>query len=615
MPVLTKVARETASRNGLSARIANFGKDESGVMILLTLIFMILMLIAAGFALDFTRHEHLRYKLQATLDRCIIGAADLDNPQEPRAYVVDCFDKAGLGAYIDPDSITVTNLGERGRRVRAEASAIMPTFLLDIVGIDQLRVPAAGTAQESESEIEIVLVLDVSGSMGWQDASGQGTKLEALKVAATEFVNDVLSSDTSNGRVAIAIVTYNHSVNAGDAILRHMTLGNPKVIGGVAADLLSDNGTKCVTFRIEDYTYTAVPPALMRADHFDTHTNDSTNARDGRFGDDNLTQRVTGGVNGENWHCPQANNQPFRSILPFTKDIPTLTNHIDALVAQRWTSIDVGMRWGAMMVDPSFAPVVDGLIADGVVAPEFNILPRQYGEALKNIIVMTDGSNTWEWILRDQYRTYYEASSVSGPSPVPIESTMPPIYRVNDTADPNYGTIYVHNPASPDTGKPYCRMSMTGPGTLNGNPKACNTTGTTNPVWVDALPPSAERMTWDQVWAKWPVEWVAANLYQSSGLTANWENQVEEFEGERRGSEEGAPINDKDINLAATCDAAKTHAGVTVYSIAFAAPPRGQTAMSGCASPGRYYQAANGDDLSAAFSDIARQITDLRLTQ
>lgn len=67
-------------------------------------------------------------------------------------------------------------------------------------------------------------------------------------------------------------------------------------------------------------------------------------------------------------------------------------------------------------------------------------------------------------------------------------------------------------------------------------------------------------------------------------------------------------------NFYAVCDRAKA-AGITVYTIAFEAPPDAVTQMRNCASSASLFYNARGVEISTVFKAIARQINQLRLTQ
>jgi hypothetical protein len=64
-----------------------------------------------------------------------------------------------------------------------------------------------------------------------------------------------------------------------------------------------------------------------------------------------------------------------------------------------------------------------------------------------------------------------------------------------------------------------------------------------------------------------------------------------------------------------TCDAMKAK-GIVVYTIGFEAPSDAKDTLRACASSRtKFYDASNGDQLRAAFRDIASEINNLRLSQ
>ena len=72
-----------------------------------------------------------------------------------------------------------------------------------------------------------------------------------------------------------------------------------------------------------------------------------------------------------------------------------------------------------------------------------------------------------------------------------------------------------------------------------------------------------------------------------------------------------------DTQLQQVCTLAKAN-GVVVYGIAFEAPANGQTQIRNCSTDGTtgsHYFNATGLQISTAFSAIASNISQLRLTQ
>ena len=105
-------------------------------------------------------------------------AASLDQKLVPQNVVEDCVEKAGLGDKITAINVTDTT-NSRGVQIFARADA--DPFFMHMIGIDELQVPARARAEQKITNLELSLVLDVSGSMA-------GAKLTNLKAAASDFV-------------------------------------------------------------------------------------------------------------------------------------------------------------------------------------------------------------------------------------------------------------------------------------------------------------------------------------------------------------------------------------------------------------------------------------------
>ncbi|MEM1152036.1 MAG: pilus assembly protein TadG-related protein, partial [Pseudomonadota bacterium] len=193
--------------DAVKARLAAFASDQSGASYIFALVIFILMLIFGGLAVDVARLEAQRVKLQQTADRAVLAAADLDNFADPKTVVEDYFEKAGLSQFLD--SVTVeTSLN--GKTISANTSSEVQTMLLHLVGVDNLSTASIGAAKEQVTDIEISLVIDVSGSMG-------GNKLTNLKTAAAQFFTEVLGNNNSasGALTTVSVIPYNAHVNMG----------------------------------------------------------------------------------------------------------------------------------------------------------------------------------------------------------------------------------------------------------------------------------------------------------------------------------------------------------------------------------------------------------------
>ena len=187
-----------------------FARNEAGNLTIFALSLFVMMVMIGGVAVDLMRYESMRTSLQNTLDRATLASASLSQRLDPEEVVIDYFDKAGLAQFLS--SVSVEE-GLNYREVVADARAATNPFFLHMIGINEMDAPGHSMAEQRMTNVEIVLVLDVSGSMG------SNSRLVNLKTAAKEFVDNVLSSDDED-RISIAIVPFNGQVNLGEALLQ-----------------------------------------------------------------------------------------------------------------------------------------------------------------------------------------------------------------------------------------------------------------------------------------------------------------------------------------------------------------------------------------------------------
>ncbi|MEJ2035998.1 MAG: pilus assembly protein TadG-related protein [Maritimibacter sp.] len=314
-------------------------RGEDGSMAIYFMYLLITMLAVAGMSLDFMRYETHRAALQATLDRAVLAAASLEQPLDPQAVVLDYFDKAGLSEYISPDDIHVVDVGGV-RKVSATAERTIGTLFLGLVGIGSLTAPAAAAAQETISNTEVSLVLDVSGSMKYNASGSYQSKIAQLREAATAFVNILMcnpsdSTATTNctvepGLVSMNLINYDQQVVAGEALLSAFNSTDEHTF------------SSCATFAPGDFSSAAITPntPVQRAGHFDRNSRGSSAPSE--------------------WECPVTDN-----------------------ASDKWHEI------GFMEGDAS------------VLRSQISQLQAEFAQ--KVIVLMTDGQNTWQFYLRDGY--------------------------------------------------------------------------------------------------------------------------------------------------------------------------------------------------------------------
>ena len=573
----------------VSRRLRRFGRDEDGSMIIFTLFLIIMMLIVGGMAVDLMRFETNRSRLAATLDRAILAAADLDQTLSPEQVVRDYFQKAGLLDQLK--SVTVVET-VNSRSVSARASINVNMMFMDLLGIEQLEAPAAGMARETITDIEIALVLDISGSMR------SNSKIQNLRIAASNFVQTVLANDVNN-KISISIVPFNAQVNLG-APLRGQY--NVTDLNGIANSNCIDLPT--TVFAAPGMSRTL---AMPQSGYFDALTTTTLNASYYAAQAPNFPTAPS--YNDSSPTCKVLANNIVR--LP-SNNIATLQANINGLTADGNTSITLGMKWALALLDPGSRQIYTNLIASSNISANFAGRPYEYTRqnTLKVIVVMTDGEHVASTRLNDGYR--------SGNST---------IYRHTD------GLYSIRHSAGFPVGYPFWAPHLSawqwrawngtaaGAGTVT---PACasNDDTATDPdgkgICVRVV--SGTPLTWPQVWTQLRMSWVAQQLYARPLSNNNATNRTNIYNSLMDPTKVTAFFQrsitaaQMDTQLQASCMQARTN-GVVVFSVAFEAPPLGQALLANCASSPSHYYVANGSQINDAFFAIANQIQSLRLMQ
>ncbi|MDG3041876.1 TadE/TadG family type IV pilus assembly protein [Roseicyclus marinus] len=554
MHSVTDQAHPTSPR-GLSGLARRFWTRDDGSTTVFATVVFVLMVGIGGIAIDVMRYESQRVQLQYTLDRAVLAAASLGQTQNPRAVVENYFETAGFEGYRLRVNV---EQGVNFRRVEARAEMETQTLFMNLFGQPMLTSPAAGAAEERVRNVEVSLVIDNSGSMNLSPTF----RINDLRPAARDFVTTVMEANnnaTGEQFVSVSLIPYDFTVNMGPTLASVFSLTNEHTY------------STCARFYDADFNFSGSNPfigidptvPLQRLGHFDAVTASAP----------------------IDW--PVCREGTSGQILPWSNNIAQLHGAINALSPQGATASDVGMRWAVALLDPAARPALAGLVTNGMVHADFNGRPAAYNnpETLKIIVLMTDGENTQQYDLRPQFR--------SGPSP---------FWR-----DPNTGRFSVYYPY-------WNQFWQESADYWSHHPD-----GGSNAVQLDyrdlwehiSVRMLASRMFHSDSWNKRAGQWSSDNHWRANHVI-QIRNQFEFHDIVDEFASDNGIVGDARLN--AICQAAKNQ-GIVIFTIAFDAPPRGQSAMRACASSDAHYYDVDGLDISIAFNSIAQTINRLRLVQ
>ncbi|MEO1492259.1 MAG: pilus assembly protein TadG-related protein [Pseudomonadota bacterium] len=410
-------------RNAVVGTVARFYRDERGDITNFMLPSFVALVFTTGLGIDLIRHEANRADLQNALDRGVLAATSFEandfagatfqqsgssDPGEAftREGVINryvntrTFNQAEATVEFDDDQSGVsfdTDGDPLSSVVVADASFIFNTSFLNLIGLPELLVAAEASANEGRSVVnnsEISLVLDISASMARETTLGkdgvtEDTRLEVMKAAAIDFINDNLGGPGQGG-TSISLVPYSGHVNVGrfGAVERDDGAGgfvvqDESIFSQFTGGVRDHNNSSCIEF--DDATAfntlnLPTPGSSDQVPHFQNFFYERLRGQTAPFDPD-------GGNDTEWGWCPEDS----QALVPFSNNAAELTQVVAGFHGHDGTGIQNGLKWGLGLLSPDSSDLVSRLIVDDHVPDAFEGRPAPFNTTSKTLILMTDG--------------------------------------------------------------------------------------------------------------------------------------------------------------------------------------------------------------------------------
>lgn len=331
----------TGQMSALGRHLRWFARDCGGSLVVLGLFIFVAMLLVAGLAVDMARYEHERIRMQGAADRAALAATMLrTNPANPspaalaEAYFVAEGLSGQLGGRVD-----VVETAHTGRTVTVVPAAAVPSTFMRLVGVNSLSMATPAQANEAiagQVQLEVVMVLDISGSMNTNN------RIANMRNAAAELA-ETLFEGTEPGQVALSLVPYNDWVLPPAGFIAHFE------------NLPAGSGA-CIDFQSWNSVTNSLSAAITR------HS---------------------------------CNTTAWRRVVPYLHDLDSALGVINAMQAGGTTSIDLGVRFGALFFDPDIRPAITQMISNGDIDAVFEGRPMDWRApgVVRAMVLLTDGEN------------------------------------------------------------------------------------------------------------------------------------------------------------------------------------------------------------------------------
>ena len=205
---------------GKSSRfLSSLAADAAGNTLALAAAAMIPFTILIGSGLDLSVAYMSRGKLQNACDAGVLAArqfmegTEFNDDVEEEAERFFAFNFPDGTAGVEDAELTVAQDENDEGLLVGNATATVPTSLMKIVGVTGIPISVNCDATRDMGHNDIMLVLDVTGSMADAPSNGGGTKIGRLRTGAAGIYRALESDDGSITR--FGIMPYSHTVNVG----------------------------------------------------------------------------------------------------------------------------------------------------------------------------------------------------------------------------------------------------------------------------------------------------------------------------------------------------------------------------------------------------------------
>lgn len=395
--------KEKRKGKGIFSFLRCYWEDRNGTIAILFGITFPLLLSAVGLAIDFAQAYLVKERLSHALDAAALAAAasgaegDAAVQAEVQKFLDANYPEYKIGTQYDLD-VTIS-----GDDIHVTAWAYYETTFLRIVQIDTINVSEDATVHREVQGLEVVLVLDNTGSMNYTPYGSGKSNIEALREAAMLFVDVLTNKGKSMEGVKVGVVPFSNSVRVGRYGLGYKydgtaydgdpfvtlpagnsfttTIGSSRWFGCVVEhnphgwDANIDTNDPYPQDVSDDYEG---PWDIYQNGSYVCTQSQTNCVKWNKWGNCTQTQTV---CLQEGWQVSSPNNGcPYANLLPLSQDYGDIMSILDDMNAGGNTLSNVGTEWGYKVLSPE-PPFTEGA--------EWN---SEYWK--KAIVIMTDGVNT-----------------------------------------------------------------------------------------------------------------------------------------------------------------------------------------------------------------------------
>ena len=339
---------------------------------------LMLIVIAVGVAVDFSRVESADNNSQDLADSMVLAAAGAlaegRSQNEAREFAEDAFkaNSANVGAHVSFNQHSISITKHRNYyELEAEVDGYIPAAFVGIIGKQQLPFRSIATSEVELKSVEIAIVADVS----WSMAAG---KIEPMKKAINEFLDIIYPHPSLRSTRKVSIIPYADTVHFGGGYRHWLKPDDPPT----AVTRTRADGSTYISYEyLKPRNSQLYQGCFQHEPSGQIQTGRAGYLQPGRYL--SYIQSYAAGAP----LCPPSQS----AVQLFQSDPRKLKSYVNNLELGFGTSTDIGAVWGWRALSPSW----QRQFRKGRYPLSFS------DENVKHLIILTDGKTNRSDLVGD----------------------------------------------------------------------------------------------------------------------------------------------------------------------------------------------------------------------
>ena len=197
-------------------------RDQRGNTMFLTAAAVVPIIGIVGSGVDIGRAYMAELRLQQACDAGVLAGrramAGTTYTTAAQAEANKMFTFNYPSTKYGSSGVTFNSVAQGTSTVNGTATANLPTALMQIFGFGDFNLSVNCSAKLEISNADIMLVLDVTGSMSTVNSGDSVNRITALKNATMSFFDTLTTAETGDGRLRFGVVPYSSTANVGSIL-------------------------------------------------------------------------------------------------------------------------------------------------------------------------------------------------------------------------------------------------------------------------------------------------------------------------------------------------------------------------------------------------------------